>query len=496
MTERISGHSGRFSIMTMTDPSLGDHDGDAHIVGISPGARWQDELFLSRASILLTESLDDTAIREHAVRLPLPYLADWCALHLVTVAADGGKAPFIVCAHVDADQEPRARALWQRNVQVTPRTIPSLSRVLRDDERPSPPALVDVALDPIPASHDSPAARILARVGLATAVHVPLVVGKHSLGVLTFASVTPGRYGPREVALAIAYTNRVAGVLYRAQRYRQAVEILHARDIALIEIAHDLKAPVAQMTECAEDMHRQLTLRQNSQCDEQARRDCIQIESTARVCIDMLDDMVAESMPEEDADETLWLEKTDLVTLVRETVGSYSNLAKRYSLSFEADNAGSIVGYWNPGALRRILDNVLSNAINFSRPGGTITLRVWRGEARVHPGAPRREWAYLQVQDQGMGIPPCDLPYIFEPFYRGGNVKKVVRGTGIGLTSVRSLVQRHEGTVRMASAPGEGACLTIMLPLDRASQRSLLSRRMGRRDRVGMRATNLSHVPD
>lgn len=497
VTKPMNGSSGQHSVTTVSAPSLRDLEPDVSAVGASPDMRWQDELFLSRASILLTESLDAIAIRDHAIHLPLPYLADWCALHLVTTEAGSGNAPFVMCAHVDPDEEPRARTLWQRTVQVTPRAIPSYTRVLRDDKRPAPPTLVDVALDPATgAPSNAPAAHLLARVGLATAVHVPLVAGMRTLGILTLASATPGRYGPREVALAVAYASRVAGVLDRAQRYQQAVEFLRTRDATLVEVAHDLTAPATQIAQYATDMHRRLTPHQSSQHDARLVHACSQIGATARSLLDILDDLMAESTSEAGTNAASWKQETDLVALVRQTVDSYSYLAARYTLQFDAGSLDRVVGYWNPGALRRILDNLLSNAITFSRPDDTITLRVWRAEARTQPGARTREWAYLQVRDQGMGIPACDLPRVFEPFYRGSNVKESVPGTGIGLTSVWNLVQRHGGRVRMASEQGEGACLTIMLPIDRPPRTAQSSRRAGHREGTGRRKRRLASAPE
>ena len=497
MADLMNRPSGQNASVAVAIPSLREDEDDTDVVQALPGEHWHDELFLSRASILLTESLDEATIRDRAIHLPLPYLADWCALHLVATDADRGNTPFVMCAHVKPDQEPRARALWQRIVQVTPRTIPSFNRVLHNDERPVPPCLVDATLDPATGAHsDPPAAHLLARVGLATAVHVPLVAGTRTLGVFTFGSVTPGRYGPRQMALAIAYASRVAGVLDRAQRYRQAVEVLRARDVALVEIAHDLKGPAAQIAQYAADMHSRLSLCEEPQRDTQALRDSIQIGLIARSLLGMLDDLTPESVWKEGAAATLGREETDLVALVRQTVERYSYLAARYTFHCDMDHLERMVGYWNPGALRRILDNLLSNAITFSQPGDTITVRVWRGEARAQPGSRTREWAYLQVRDQGEGIPACDLPHIFEPFYCGSNVRDTVHGAGIGLTSVRSLVQRHGGKVRMASELGEGACVTIMLPLDRVPPRSQSSRGTARRDGVTRRAKRLSGVPE
>ncbi len=498
VTKAIKGQNGQYSTTTLAFPSRHEQDNDVRIIQEAPRDTFRDDtLFLSRASILLTESLDEADIREHAVRLPLPHLADWCALHLVSPDGDSTSAPVIVCAHSNPDLEPRARTRWRQTVQSTPRTIPSLSSARRASERIFPPTVVDVVPEPADNySTNTLAARLLARVGLATALYINLVSDARTIGILTLGSMTPGRYGSREIALAVAYANRVAGVLDRAQKYRKAIEMLRARDVAVTEIAHDLKTPAAQLAQYAADLHHRLAQSQVDTSDAHALRDCVQIEFTARSLLGTLDDLTANPLRDGDAEAALWKQKTDLVALVRQMVDNYTHLAAGYTLHFDADNLDQIIGYWNPGALRRILDNLLSNAITFSRPNDMITVRVWRGLARAEPGAPRREWAYLQVRDQGMGVPACDLPHVFEPFYRGGNARKLARGIGIGLTSVRNLVQRHGGTVRMASDQGEGACLTVMLPIGSAPDTAQSSRRADRREGTSRRAHRLSDVPD
>ena len=106
--------------------------------------------------------------------------------------------------------------------------------------------------------------------------------------------------------------------------------------------------------------------------------------------------------------------------------------------------------------LKQALFNLISNAIKFTPPGGSI-----RVEARREPGE-----LVLVVADTGVGIPTADQARIFDKFERG-NPQAPQSGAGLGLSLVKSLIELHGGTVVMESAPGSGTTVECHLP-DRA----------------------------
>jgi PAS domain S-box-containing protein len=114
--------------------------------------------------------------------------------------------------------------------------------------------------------------------------------------------------------------------------------------------------------------------------------------------------------------------------------------------------------------LRRIIENLLSNACRFTPPGGQMTLRAWVEQERE--GNVARSQLLLAVADNGVGIPPIEFKRIFDPFYQLDNQSPdSERGMGMGLTVVKELVEMHNGRVWVESTVGEGSIFQVALPL-------------------------------
>ena len=104
--------------------------------------------------------------------------------------------------------------------------------------------------------------------------------------------------------------------------------------------------------------------------------------------------------------------------------------------------------------IERALDNLLANAIKFTASGGTVVVRL----------ALEADALLIAVHDTGAGIPSDELPLVFEK-YKRGRASATVEGSGLGLYIVKSVVERHGGTVAVESRVGVGSTFTIRLPL-------------------------------
>jgi signal transduction histidine kinase len=122
--------------------------------------------------------------------------------------------------------------------------------------------------------------------------------------------------------------------------------------------------------------------------------------------------------------------------------------------------------YADPGRLDQVLSNLVNNALRHTPSGGRITL----GATMAQNGADHQnDPAQIQivVADNGEGIPPDDLPFIFDRFWRGDRARTHQEGTGsgLGLAITGQLVKAHGGTITVDSAPGSGTTFTITLPV-------------------------------
>ncbi len=109
----------------------------------------------------------------------------------------------------------------------------------------------------------------------------------------------------------------------------------------------------------------------------------------------------------------------------------------------------------DPDRLRRVLTNLLDNAFKFSEEGGRITIAAHEADQEIT----------IRIKDQGTGIDSKELPYIFDPYHRG-IVRGKIEGFGLGLATVKTIVEGHGGHVLVESELGKGSAFTVVLPRD------------------------------
>ena len=155
-------------------------------------------------------------------------------------------------------------------------------------------------------------------------------------------------------------------------------------------------------------------------------------------------------------EEGLILERSKVA--LRELVYQAAHNAQRHTSGqhIEVSAPAEIEVSADEGRVHQILGNLIENALRHTPSGGVVRLVL-----RTEEGG-----ALLAVRDTGAGIPPEDLPHVFERFYRRKNTPG--NGSGLGLSIVKHLAEAHGGRVAAESTVGEGSCFSVWLPGARA----------------------------
>ena len=137
-----------------------------------------------------------------------------------------------------------------------------------------------------------------------------------------------------------------------------------------------------------------------------------------------------------------------IIDLLKQSAGE-----KNIALSYEVETDLKIK--INPDDFRQTMINLVDNAVKYTEPGGKVKVSAARRENRL----------WIEVEDNGTGIPKEDLPRIFERFYRVDKSRsKANGGTGLGLAIVKHIIQNNGGTIEVESTLGEGTVFKVQLP--------------------------------
>jgi signal transduction histidine kinase len=212
--------------------------------------------------------------------------------------------------------------------------------------------------------------------------------------------------------------------------------------------SHEFRTPLSTVLAAAQLLENSLT--DNS---EKELRNLRRIQDSVKNMVQLLDDILTTNRA-----ETGKLEfnpkPLDLERFCRQFVEEMQLIASdRHTLTFVCQGK-SIDVRCDEKLLRSILANLLSNAIDYSPSGGQVNCFLKFQTDSVQ----------IQIRDRGVGISSDDRKQLFEPFYRGRNVRHI-SGTGLGLVVVKKCVDLHEGKIDLVSELGKGTTATIVLPL-------------------------------
>ena len=250
------------------------------------------------------------------------------------------------------------------------------------------------------------------------------------------------------------------------KRQARLVEELRRADKAKTDfistISHELRTPLTSIVGYLEMLNDgyggELTANATSMLDV--------IDRNSRRLLGLIEDVLTLSRIESGAFAKGDDVAIDVAGLIQGAAQTFVPSARSKSLDLEVDaprDAGFVRG--DPNQLERVLLNLISNAVKFTPPEGRVSITSYDHEGKV----------VITVHDTGIGIPVEEQHKLFSRFFRASTAHdQAIQGTGLGLTIVKSIVERHGGTISVQSAVGSGTTVTVELDLVDADSLSSL----------------------
>jgi len=287
-------------------------------------------------------------------------------------------------------------------------------------------------------------------------VGAPIVAHNAMVGLFSLDSETPNFYDQENAELLAAFATHAAIAVENTQMFaeltralEQQRELDHLKDQFIQNVSHELRTPLGLILGYAALLEEgQLGELQPDQQEPVAV-----IARRARMLRKLVDDLTA--ILETDAQKSK-REPVDLAALAHGMLADFRAAAEQAGLTLKAQIAPDLpLVSGDPIHLRRVLDNLLGNALKFTPAGGQIAVRLGLEDQDL----------VLEVADTGVGIPSDQLERIFDRFYQvDGSMSRRYGGSGLGLALVKDIAKAHGGSVSVESQPGQGSTFRVSLP--------------------------------
>lgn len=431
-----------------------------------------EQRFLAQVSSHFIASLDLTSMLQHVGHLLVNELSDW---FIVLLVEDVALQP-IVIMHRESEREAELSGWLQQMLADPEQQLPFPHGHMLQEAV----VIEDVRYPPAAHSEGSPLDKAIlqqyARQGIISLLVLPLIARGKTIGAMCLLNDVSGRhYNDYTLRRAQELSPRVGlamdnAILHAAslEARAEAEAAVRTRDQVFRLISHDLRAPLTAIHGYAHLLKRRITAA-NIADNERIMRGLMRIEeATNRMAaqIQEIDDVTALQRGQL---LTLNWSNVDMVGLTRRTVETCQALTEQHRIQFETTETELVV-VSDDLRMERVLTNLITNAIKYSPSSSTITVTLTRREdapAAANDDDTSMSWAMIAVQDEGIGIPKEDIPLLFQPFHRARNVGEEIPGSGLGLASVRTIVEQHKGSIAVESEEGAGSTFTITLPLTR-----------------------------
>lgn len=399
----------------------------------------REHQFFAELGPALATTLDEDAIFQRVVDLATSQVADFC---IIDLAGDSRTLRKVVACRNPADQVV-AHALWPASDTDQPYLLAECIRTRRPVlvQRPGRAALAGMM-------QSEEHVRMVESLGIVSLVAVPLVAGERLVGAIALIASRDSReYDARDLRLAEELAWRTAIALENARLYRVAQQAVVARDEVLAIVAHDLRSPLSVIAMQAALLQRRSpsSTDKNGRAGETIQRALTQMR---RLINDLLDVTRIEAghLSVEQA-------PVDTNSLLHDIMESQWDVAGAASVALRLEAADDLPPVCADRLrISQVFENLVGNAVKFAGAAGTITIAARSSEKEVQ----------FSVRDSGKGIPPEDVPHLFDRFWQARRADR--EGAGLGLPIVKGIVEAHGGRIWVDSGPDAGACFHFTVP--------------------------------
>jgi signal transduction histidine kinase len=278
-----------------------------------------------------------------------------------------------------------------------------------------------------------------------------LIFGQHALsqatGELRAANVEleRARHGLEEQVAQRTENLRAANVAL-ARANLELAELARRREQMVLEVSHDLRTPLTSVKGAADNLLDGIAGPLAA-----SQREYVEIvrDHAARLIGGVTE--LLRATREEHVDVTLDLAPVDLAALARDVVKSLRPIAGDRGVKLDV-RGGEAVTLADADKLRKVLENLVGNALKFTDAGGAVVVDVSKGEDELR----------VTVEDTGVGMTPAEVERAFDRYYRGAGD---AAGAGLGLAITRDLVRLHGGDVLARSEAGRGSAFSAVFPV-------------------------------
>lgn len=227
------------------------------------------------------------------------------------------------------------------------------------------------------------------------------------------------------------------------------VEELKSNFISMM--SHDLKTPIARIKGMTDIIHTD-----SSKLDERQQQAIRLIRNSSDDLLKFFESILSYSNMESGGVQ-LRLQTKDITHVVETVIEQCRFMAQQKAIQIEFDYEPLFPIQIDPQLIQQVITNLVENSIKYSPEGSRIGIHVFE----------RDEMVIVEVQDNGGGIAPDDLPHLFDKFFRSKNVKSSpIKGSGLGLYLAKYFVELHKGKISVRSTYGEGSTFTVELPMN------------------------------